>query len=181
MIYQLFLLFSFLSFFSYTSSTNCAMLNYCNGHGLCDGSTSTCSCYTGYGAATDITLYRAPDCSAITCPSGKAWADLPTAEKIAHALAECSNMGTCDRKTGTCKCYEGFTGSACQRLKCPKDCSGHGQCFSMKQLARMSDAQPLNNNTYYEGDEVGIFLYSTTMSSISILFSRALQLIPIIF
>jgi len=138
---------------SIASATDCALLNYCNGHGVCDGATSTCSCYEGYGAATDITLYRAPDCSALTCPSGRAWADVPTAGEIAHAYAECSNMGTCNRKTGKCECFPGFTGDACQKNKCPNDCSGHGQCFSMKQMATMSNAQPLNNNTFYEGNE----------------------------
>jgi hypothetical protein len=137
-----------------THATNCAMLNYCNGHGVCNPATSTCSCYEGYGASTDITLYRAPDCSALTCPSGRAWADVPSAAKVAHAYAECSNMGTCNRKTGKCQCFDGFTGEGCQRSICPKDCSGHGQCLSMKELARSSAAQPLNENTYYEGDEV---------------------------
>lgn len=139
---------------SFTIATNCAMLNYCNGHGVCNPASSTCSCYEGYGAATDITLYRAPDCSALTCPSGRAWADVPNAAKFAHGYAECSNMGTCDRRTGKCKCFDGFVGDACQRSTCPKDCSGHGQCLSMKELARSSAAQPLNNNTYYEGEEV---------------------------
>lgn len=134
-------------------SANCAMQNYCNGHGYCNGATSTCVCYEGFGATTDITNYRAPDCSAVTCPSGKAWADLPTSSTVAHALAECSNMGICDRTTGTCNCFPGFTGNSCQRNTCPNDCSGHGQCFSMKQLARQKDALPLNANTYYEGDE----------------------------
>ena len=134
-------------------SSACDKQNFCNGHGSCDESTSSCVCYPGFGAATDVTLYRAPDCSALSCPAGPAWADVPTLSLTAHALAECSNMGTCDRKTGLCKCFKGFTGDACQRNKCPNDCSGHGQCFSMKQLAQMSTAQPLNPNTFYEGSE----------------------------
>lgn len=145
--------------FGYILSTNtvfgsCAAQNFCNGHGACDGSSSKCICYEGYGAPTDITLYRSPDCTAMTCPAGKAWADVPTAAKVAHALAECSNMGICDRTTGKCKCFKGFTGDACQRNMCPNDCSGHGQCMNMKQMAQMSNAQPLNNNTFYEGEEV---------------------------
>lgn len=28
---------------------------------------------------------------------------------------ECSNMGTCDRVTGTCQCRDGFEGQACER------------------------------------------------------------------
>lgn len=124
------------------------MFNYCNGHGVCNGASSTCNCYEGYGAASDITLYRAPDCSSRTCPAGKAWADIPTSSTTAHALAECSSRGLCDRSSGTCKCFAGFGGDACQRMNCPNDCSGHGQCVSMSQMAEMSDAFPLNNNTY---------------------------------
>jgi len=129
------------------------MFNYCNGHGVCNGATSTCDCFEGFGASTDITLYRAPDCSALTCPSGKAWGDVPTSANVAHALAECSNRGSCDRSKGICSCFDGFTGDACQRMKCPGDCSGHGQCVSISQMARMPNAFPLNNITFYEGYE----------------------------
>ena len=34
------------------------------------------------------------------CPAGAAWVDIPTGAYTAHALAECSNMGLCDRFTG---------------------------------------------------------------------------------
>lgn len=119
----------------------------------CERSLNKCECYEGWGASSDITLYRAPDCSHRTCPAGKAWADVPLADKTAHRLAECSNRGTCDRLTGACKCFAGFSGDSCNRNKCPNDCSGHGQCLSMKQLARMSDGLPLSDNSYYEGEE----------------------------
>lgn len=147
---------TFLAVLTSKVSANCAHLKYCNGHGVCDGATSRCNCFEGYGAPEDISLYKAPDCSALTCPSGLAWADVPTAAKVAHAAAECSNMGTCNRKTGTCECFAGFEGEACQKNICPNSCSGHGQCLSMKQMARMENAQPLNNNTYYEGSEDGV-------------------------
>lgn len=135
------------------SAGDCAMFNYCNGHGRCELSTSTCQCYEGWGADTDVTYYRSPDCSRRTCPAGKAWADVPTADKVAHRLAECSNRGICNRVSGQCECFDGFTGDACNRNKCPNDCSGHGQCFSMKQLAKLSNALPLSPNSYYEGEE----------------------------
>jgi hypothetical protein len=133
---------------------DCAMQNNCNGHGLCLDATSTCGCFPGYGASTDVTFYRAPDCSARTCPAGKAWADVPLNDLTAHQLVECSNRGSCNRVTGECECFEGFTGAACNRNKCPNDCSGHGQCISIKRMAQMSNALPLGPNTYYEGDEV---------------------------
>lgn len=46
----------------------------------------------------------------------------------AHHNAECSNKGFCDKLTGTCTCFAGYTGAACQRVYCPNDCSGHGIC-----------------------------------------------------
>jgi hypothetical protein len=135
---------------------DCSMHNDCNGHGTCITSTSTCVCYEGWGAASDITLYRSPDCSLRTCPSSKAWSDVPTGALTAHALAECSNRGTCNKADGTCSCYPGYTGDACQRTACPNNCSGHGVCVSLKQMARMDNALPLAPNTYYEGDDEGV-------------------------
>lgn len=129
------------------------MLNNCNGHGTCVNSTSTCLCFDGWGSPNDATFYRAPDCSLRSCPSDRAWADVPKSSTSAHQVMECSNRGVCDKTTGLCKCFEGFVGNACQRSKCPNDCSGHGVCVSMKQMARMSNALPLGPNTYYEGDE----------------------------
>jgi hypothetical protein len=57
----------------------------------------------------------------------------------AHAYYECSNKGICDRATGTCACFDGYDGSACQRQSCPTSsagvCSGHGVCESISTLA----------------------------------------------
>lgn len=39
----------------------------------------------------------------------------------AHAYAECSNKGLCDRKTGQCECLPGYDGTACQRASCPSE------------------------------------------------------------
>jgi hypothetical protein len=49
------------------------------------------------------------------CPAGRAIADMPTAANKAHALAECSGKGTCNRLTGQCRCAPPYEGSACQR------------------------------------------------------------------
>jgi hypothetical protein len=61
-----------------------------------------------------------------------------TYAQTAHDYYECSNAGTCDRTTGTCVCFKGFEGSACQRTKCPAnamgECSGHGKCWSVSQM-----------------------------------------------
>lgn len=43
-------------------------------------------------------------------------------------------MGTCDRSQGVCSCPSGYTGSACQRLSCPNECSGQGSCVTLSQV-----------------------------------------------
>ncbi|CAK4648286.1 unnamed protein product [Aphanomyces euteiches] len=94
----------------------CAELNECSGHGDCTLMSKTCLCYPGWGAASDIAEYKAPDCSQRTCPSDNAWADIPTAPTVDHqTILECSGKGLCDRKTGLCQCLPGFEGSACNR------------------------------------------------------------------
>ena len=61
-------------------------------------------------------------------------------QNTAHEYVECSNMGTCQRDSGICNCLPGFTGPACERMKCPTadkdfECSGHGVCMDAKSLA----------------------------------------------
>lgn len=57
----------------------------------------------------------------------------------AHYYMECSNKGICDRSSGSCECFPGYEGSACQRASCPTTngavCSGHGTCETIKQIA----------------------------------------------
>jgi hypothetical protein len=50
-----------------------------------------------------------------TCPAGPSWGSLATNPTSAHARAECSDAGICDRATGQCKCFAGYEGDACQR------------------------------------------------------------------
>jgi len=67
-------------------------------------------------------------------------------ENSAHYYMECSNKGSCDRKSGECQCFDGYDGAACQRASCPgfpDSCSGHGVCKTIRQLAE-SD----NDNIY---------------------------------
>ncbi len=70
----------------------------------------------------------------------------------AHDYMECSNKGLCDRSDGSCVCFEGYEGSACQRASCPMSnegaCSGHGTCSTIKDIARGD-----YNNSYSLWDE----------------------------
>jgi hypothetical protein len=54
----------------------------------------------------------------------------------AHQYAECSGRGTCDYAAGKCKCFDGYTGEACQRTACLNMCSGHGQCQSEERFVK---------------------------------------------
>lgn len=56
----------------------------CSGHGVCDNSTYTCTCASGYWG---------PTCAS-ACPGG--------------AASPCSNHGTCDPNAGTCTCAFGW-------------------------------------------------------------------------
>ena len=132
---------------------SCAELNNCSGHGRC-GLNSQCVCYEGWGAPTDLTSYRAADCSAKVCPSGTSWGDLRLADGEAHRLAECSDKGICQRDTGKCLCSKGFEGAACQRSVCPNKCSGHGRCMTMERMAMSNVAFPLSKVTTYQSSNV---------------------------
>jgi len=83
--------------------------NSCSGHGSC-GIGSVCACYDGWNGG-------AADCSRRECPKGVAWADKAYAIDMAHQSVTCSNAGICDFSTGSCKCFTGFSGIACQRSK----------------------------------------------------------------
>jgi len=51
-----------------------------------------------------------------------------------HFYTECSNKGLCDRTLGECACFDGYTGSSCQRTTCPNECSGHGVCRTVEEI-----------------------------------------------
>ena len=105
----------------------------CSGHGLCQ-EFGKCSCFVGY---TGIA------CSRRSCPATPSWsADTSGTSSshvpvTAHTPSECSGQGRCDYNTGLCKCHVGFEGSACERLKCHKDCSGRGKCRLISELPRV--------------------------------------------
>ena len=120
----------------------------CSAHGACSGAPRwQCHCQDGW---------QGVDCTEMSCPFGEAWFDFPVADGKAHQMAECSNMGVCDRTKGECLCQVGFTGSACERLDCPVSgtdpCSGHGSCLNMQELARHATNNGVNAHLTYGED-----------------------------
>jgi hypothetical protein len=112
----------------------CPGTTACSSVGLCDLTVSNsvnvdrCTCATGYTGG---------DCALRLCPKGAAWFDEATAADTAHAPAECSNRGECNRASGQCKCMGGFEGSACERTGCPDKCNGNGVCVSNARQAEL--------------------------------------------
>jgi len=78
----------------------------------------------------------------------------------AHEYRECSNKGICDRSSGTCSCFPGYDGSACQRASCPSNsngvCSGHGMCLTVKEIA----------DQYYSGNVYSLWDERSTMGCV---------------
>jgi len=104
--------------------------------GMIDGTSSfegEISLYTA-----DVPAWTGADCSLRTCPYGMAWAAPPKAANDHTTRLECSGVGSCDRKTGTCKCKAPYTGVGCRRTLCENDCSGHGSCKSQSEIANMA-------------------------------------------
>jgi hypothetical protein len=144
----------FLIFACLVASAMAVCPNSCSGHGTCDAY-DRCTCYeegktlyfgkdadpiSGRAYAYDEDIeniqvhYTGADCSQFTCPRGMSW--LHTEGFYDHVdNAECSDGGLCDRGSGMCQCFPGFTGSACQRTVCESDCNGHGICQSNLKFA----------------------------------------------
>jgi hypothetical protein len=127
--------------------------NGCSGHGTC-GANDKCVCYAqkddnalaDSGGEEELhtfftsrdyadAAWIGADCSLRSCPIREAWVGVATADNEGHGRAECARQGECDRKTGLCKCFPGYTGDACERTVCPNDCSGRGTCITQSQFA----------------------------------------------
>jgi len=77
------------------------------------------------------------------------------AQDEGHFYMECSNRGICDRKSGECECFDGYTGVGCSRLSCPESCSGHGTCETVDELRQQNPAwQQFSVETYKDSKKV---------------------------
>jgi len=84
----------------------------------------------------------------IAAPSGT-WESWPgetvqTTQDEGHFYMECSNQGICDRGTGECECFDGYSGIDCGSTSCPDDCSGNGRCMTVAEMARAAPVRSGN-------------------------------------
>lgn len=68
-----------------------------------------------------------------------------------HIEIECGGQGKCNYKTGECECYDGFEGSNCNRIQCPNNCNGYGECVLLSSIL---DNKELNNYVGYGNDRI---------------------------
>jgi hypothetical protein len=90
-----------------------------------------------YGGTSDAVAIAYKHLETQSKQSSGEWEQWPggfSASDEGHYPMECSNKGTCDRKSGMCKCFQGYSGTACQQTVCPNDCSGHGTCEKVSEL-----------------------------------------------
>jgi hypothetical protein len=154
---------------------NCRSKSYCNGNGVCDFCSDRCKCFDGFGSASDklsaVSDDFLPDCSSRACPSAPAlWTNtLDFASVGSHRLMECSNTGICNRATGTCACFAGYEGGACEKMKCPGSpvCSGRGVCKTMTLLAMDVQALPLSHAAITAYDQAD-GLFNTNPRSVNV-------------
>jgi hypothetical protein len=148
----------FLTLATLVGFATAACPNSCSGHGTCDRY-DACTCFletpinvTHFDGLTIEMEWTGADCSRRTCPRGISWSMSSLGFRQGKATTplkgantdlvcshqqerECSDQGLCDRATGLCSCFPGYTGSSCQRTACPDDCSGHGTCRSNRDFA----------------------------------------------
>ena len=106
--------------------------NSCSGHGSCSAF-GFCHCYAR--AQSSEHAWTQHDCSEKTCPKSLGWMSRATSDSGDRRRIECSGKGMCDRKSGECKCFDGYDGKACSRTICRGNCNNRGRCVTQEVLA----------------------------------------------
>lgn len=107
-------------------------LDDCSGHGYCEK--GECTCSPGWkGAGCGIAYTVEPVKTGIRTRIEAEPAHLRSALQGIRGGAKscamnCSGQGRCDTETGSCSCYSGYTGNACENY-CPNFCSKQGRCL----------------------------------------------------
>jgi len=143
MIYAVLLIIAFIG------SVSAACDNQCSGHGYCT-TDDVCKCYDNWGMGLG---YDSGDCSERICPFEISWVDRPNDKGRFHKYLECAGRGICDRGSGECACFDGYEGKGCQRSTCPNDCSGHGTCEYIEDLAYGSSWGDFDGTTVMESSK----------------------------
>merc|ERR1712224_639624 len=65
--------------------------------------------------------YRGPSCALVECPSATDPLDA-NGRKVYGCYGhisgmDCSGRGICDYSSGTCKCFSGYAGTACEKVE----------------------------------------------------------------
>ena len=121
--------------------------NNCNMHGKC-GLSSVCECFSGW---------EGNECNRRVCPKGPVLADVASAVDVSHQLEQCSGRGSCDNKTGLCKCDPSWAGANCGRTECHNNCSDRGECLSLRGAADRNDGHTYNRTVAYTLWDADIF------------------------
>jgi len=112
--------------------------------------------WSGYQAYKFISTQARPQGTWEMWPGDFPGSGTEAAEDEGHYYMECSNRGLCDRKTGECECFDGYTGIGCTRQSCPEGCSGHGQCDTVESL-RVSQPTKLSITVQTHKDSKDVY------------------------
>jgi len=122
------------------STTTTTTTLYCPGTPPCGGASGTCTKYIdssgGFWECSCAETYNDTDCSLRTCPDCQNGGTCAPGTQDADSIwgcecpgdrtgdrcedprcpGDCSNAGDCDTSTGTCQCFEGFSGDDCSSV-----------------------------------------------------------------
>ena len=110
---------------------------HASGYDTAITSKDTCTCFSKTEDGNQVYAFQGADCSQMTCAHGNSWDAAPMGTNSHNVMAECSDRGICNRKTGDCQCFPGYDGKGCRRTTCPNDCSSHGVCRTVHEITKL--------------------------------------------